>query len=147
MEPNLPQMAREEGLSGTGLLAAVSLVVCSALVLALVVLASDERAAEEAARRLHLASAVDVAKARDDAARAARRAEAAASYSEHEIALIEEELGVLQQQASDATVEAAELRKRLDGLTDVAAVDDLVSRVTALQARLDSLEEQLEPAG
>jgi predicted nucleic acid-binding Zn-ribbon protein len=88
-----------------------------------------------------------VAKARDDAARAARRAEAAASYSEHEIALIEEELGVLQQQASDATVEAAELRKRLDGLTDVAAVDDLVSRVTALQARLDSLEEQLEPAG
>ncbi|HEY7561489.1 MAG TPA: hypothetical protein VH650_04870 [Gaiellaceae bacterium] len=146
MEPNFPQMAREEGISGTGLLAAISLVVCSALVLALVVLASDERAAEKVAKRLHLASAAEVAKARNDATRAAREAEAATSYSEHEIALIEEELGLLMEQTSDAALEAAQLRSRLDGLTDVAALDDLVSQVNALHARVTSLEARLGPA-
>lgn len=137
-------MVREEGLSGSSFLAALSLALSVALALALLAMASSESTAERVAERLHLASAAEVADAKEDAAAAATRGDVALGYAEHEFAQVEEHLGLLVDQTIDATVEAAELRTRLDGLTDVAAIDDLVFQLNQLHARVTALEERIE---
>lgn len=136
-------MVREEGLSGSAFLATLSLAAIAALVVVLFAMATSEPAAQRVADRLHLAGAADLAEAREDSARAAARADVAVSYAEVELARLEEQLGVLTQQAGEGAVEAAELRDRLEGLTDVAAIDDLVFQVSELQRRLTALEERL----
>ena len=136
-------MVREEGLSGSAFLATLSLAAIAALVVVLFAMATSEPAAQRGADRLHLAGAADLAEAREDSARAAARADVAVSYAEVELARLEEQLGVLTQQAGEGAVEAAELRDRLEGLTDVAAIDDLVFQVSELQRRLTALEERL----
>jgi hypothetical protein len=90
-----------------------------------------------------MASAAEVAEARADAAAATARADLAVRYGELKTAQIEEQVALLSEQAGNATVEAAELRNRLEGLTDVAAIDDLVSQVNALHTHLTALEERL----
>ena len=136
-------MVREEGLSGSAFLATLSLAAIAARVVVLFAMATSEPAAQRVADRLHLAGAADLAEAREDSARAAARADVAVSYAEVELARLEEQLGVLTQQAGEGAVEAAELRDRLEGLTDVAAIDDLVFQVSELQRRLTALEERL----
>jgi hypothetical protein len=143
MEPPAPRMVREEGLSGAAFLSVVSLAVNAVLALAVFSMVSSEEAAEKIAKRLHMASAAEVAEVRADAAAATARADLAVRYGELQTAQIEEQVGLLSEQAGNATVEAAELRNRLDGLTDVAAIDDLVSQVNALHTRLTALEERL----
>jgi hypothetical protein len=143
MEPHEPRMVREEGLSGGSFLAALSLAVSVALAIALLAMASSESTAERVAERLHVASAAEVADAKEEAAAAATRGDVALGYAEHELALLEEQLGLLTEQTSGAMVEAAELRNRLDGLTDVAAIDDLVFQLNQLHARVTALEERI----
>ena len=136
-------MVREEGLSGSAFLATLSLAASAALALVLVAMATSEPAAQRVADRLHLAGTADLAEAREASAGAAARADVAVNYAEIELARLEEQLGVLTEQAGEGAAEAAALRDRLDGLTDVAAIDDLVFQVSELQRRLAALEERL----
>lgn len=137
-------MVREEGPTGSAVLAALSLAANAALALVLFAMATSEPAAREVAERLHLAGVADVAEARKGAAAAGARADVAVGYAEAELAVVEEQLGVLTEHAGEATLEAAELRNRVDGLTDVAAIDDLVFQLEGLRERVAALEDRLE---